>query len=451
MKKKLLLMVLVLLSANSIFALDANYNTAGQGMGLGGRGWMVDGVMSYIFENPAYLKDYKNQIYFEYESDYFGGLILSPSDLFTIGVFTGKSVNNEVWNDYNGYIGNLYYKKNYYSSSVNNYYQRLNMNRENLSLLASLDLGLITLGFQGGMALKKEKDEVDEITNYKSKINHKSIQYYGGASFILDLGSIRIDTSALTTFYKLKNIYNYESSFSKRNLKYESDGAMDLNAKTRVTFFLSNHNKMHLHAGFGLLNRSTKGKYDYIDYNNSSMNNFTDDNFERKGYTASIAISDEILFTKNNRMFFGLDANYTKMKYDFHGTESQNNVSNKLKGKSQQANLYLVFGAEAEVLKNFTTRFGIKHKAFDISKKEDNNSNNSINNNKSEDNKTEFWSDPDTSVSVGLSLKLWKFKFDWDNNLDLFKKGPNILSGADVDFATSFACTFYFDDLLKKI
>ncbi len=121
MKKTVVVLALcvAVLAGSKLFATS----TRDMGMGLFEYPWFMDGLQTYMYENPAYLPTFKERAYAErigvVDGYNMGGIIINPGGKAYIGFNFGIPVDNNVWNT--AAVDGLFHTDTYSLHAKSNY------------------------------------------------------------------------------------------------------------------------------------------------------------------------------------------------------------------------------------------------------------------------------------------------------------------------------------------
>ncbi len=484
---KLLLLVLSVFIINS--QASATLTRAG-GMGIApsnssyvnNYSWVVNGLESRMYENPAYANDAKNIIFFEYDGavsggteDYLGGITMSPISNLTIGLFSGLPVAGSigVLNDTTSFAQ----QGDYTSGGAVTSESILNgviadFDDVNLAIISSYDLDFLVIGLSFSYGTMFQNGE---FTKTLDPANDTYVDNYNLSSSVIQAGlggkmklssTMDVDLSTNMIMYGNKNTYDYKNDVNSSTGEgtYEADGSMDISVASRFSMLLGIH-KLHARVALDMQNRSTTGT-------SSERSNFDpytvtihNETFERKGLNFSVGVADEIKFSKDALIFAGINfiRNSSEINYNGNGkienytgttlTSTTNSYSTDPRAYTE-SNMQVTYlmGMEVKFLDNWKGRFGVAHNILFNQATED--TNETVNGGTGTvtdtiKNTTGVSNPSDTNVSIGLSYKMKNFTIDWIGNVDLFRDGPAIISGQNNNISTALAVTFNFDSLMS--
>ncbi len=442
--------------------------TRDSGMGLSGHAWMIDGLQSYIYENPSYLPQFKNSVFFERTEDdgYLnsGGFIWSPVNGLTVALFSGTRVESGIWNSASDGTG-LFYTGNY--DPVTTYettaldgsavdfdnadsMEREGLDQQNFRLITAYDFGAAAVGLN--FAYSSSWNGNDTVTDSNDSYLFSNAQYDVGLGGLYRISPVMDATLSVgSSFYVLDNSYELNSAAGNQKTSYKSDGAMDINVLAGYNLKIDSIQKLHVRAGYSYLNRSAAGSnLNTIIQENSS------DTYARKGQRIRLGVSDELSPSDKVTIFAGIDSTITMFKNDYTPNDAitpDNNV-NFYKSDLTSIELPVYIGMEVRPTDNFEARFGLSHVIYgntsgDISGAVGGASYKyTVNSN----------SQSVTELSLGLSAIMYNIRLDWLVNVDLFTRGPDFMSGHSVNtnqntdndtpLAMSLAVSYSFDELL---
>ncbi|MCX8122682.1 MAG: hypothetical protein N3F66_00785 [Spirochaetes bacterium] len=495
MKRIVTVMVLMLNFVFFAFRLSAT-TTRDMGLGLFEYPWFIDGLQSYIYENPAYISNYGDKIYAErigiINGENKGGVIYNIKNNLFIGVDLGSPVDTSLWNTnavdslFNVDVYSAKCKSHYNHSIITSQsmkaYQvelldetildikdpydaselvgtnttspqlREKLNQRNFSALFGYKLNKFSVGFYAGYATSwKHYRDSTSATNSHEEYNLINAEYSAklGVSYIIN-NKVSFDISGFFFMYALDNNYMQRKPGIDFDMSYKSDGAMDFGSNLRVNYAMTNNQKVHFYVSYWMLNRSTKGEMLISDSKPINNVNATD-TFERKGQKISAGVSDEISIDKNMIVFIGFLTNIEFFKNNYYGVDAitpANNVDTyTLNYKAIE--VPVIIGLEANVSENWKGRLGLVQKIY---KPLSYDGTNIINQGANKIPTTiDEISSSSSTLYTGLSYKLNNFTFDWLMNVELFTVGPYIISGKswtannENPLAFAFAITYNFE------
>ncbi len=496
MKSKIALLIsTVLLCSASLYA----STTRDQGLGLGNYSWGIDNLQGYIYENPAYLDNYKDIAFFEHSglSDglNMGGVFYSPVRGFTFGLHFGYPVSNQVWNSKDKeslFHIDTYSMKGvsvvpYSTTPLQNFlgYQaallengeiidltdpvdgdypvgttagtakRNSLTQRNLSAIFSYVFDNWGVGASFGYATSWTDKKTGDVTGYYDEYKFINTEYSSTLGGYFNFSSILgLDAAVGCKLYGLENTYNKRLQGVDTSMSYKSSGAMDINASAQLKYSVTPVHKFHIRTAYQFLNRSTAGKMRIDNLNNTAYNVNAKDTFDRKGQIIELGFIDEIKLSPTVKAFMGFNTEYETFSNKYSGKDAITLANNmdKYDSKKTTVTLPLLVGLEAAMSENWTGRFGLSQVVYKPFK----NSGKNITNSRTSAVSTPTTLDEDegssTTLNMGLSYKLGSFSFDWLANIDLFVDGPYMVSGktTSVPMSTSFAATYSFDSLISK-
>jgi hypothetical protein len=478
--------------------------TRDKGMGLDTNSWFIDGLQSYINENPSYLGDFKDRAFAERtsvtgvtEGQNLGGIFYSPTEGFTLGIYFGQPVNNTVWNtdDREG----LFHKGNYsvkgnsgfthsLSTTVLGAYQfemldnniidlmdpvdasatygtatvsptlREQLIQRNVNLAFSYDLGRLSLGLLGGYATswnnKRNSVQAAAAVTNSDEYNLVNTEYSATFGFRFKINDkVDLDAAGQWVMYSLDNKYTQKmSGVSDTSLSYSSDGSMDIGGFARLGYKMTQAHKSHFYVGYSMLNRSTKGKFSYNNIATPANNIDATDSFKRTGQVIKVGVSDEITVNESTKAFLGFGVNYKTFTNDYSGKDNIDNANNPDTFKSDwtRIEIPLAVGLESKLTENWTGRFGLAQTIYRPFTDKGENITNSISTQTKSPTSINDNASSATTMNMGLTYKLSNFSFDWLASVDMFVTGPYAVSGKvytdkeKTPMSTSFAATYTF-------
>lgn len=493
MKKTVVLCVFCVgvLAVSNLFATS----TRDMGMGLFEYPWFVDGLQTYMYENPAYLSSFKERAYAErigVVSGYnMGGIIINPAGKVYLCFNFGIPVDDNVWNTTK--VDGLFHVDTYsthakskyeHSSSEQNFdgYQvellnekildlkdpvdasypvgtsttsddlREELKQRNFSAMFSYDFGKFLLGFDLGYAASwVNNKEGDSAANVKEEYNLINTEYSARIGGIVKINAqVDVDFGGSFVMYVLDNNYTQNAPGKTIETDYKSKGAMDFGGFARVNYQMTTRHKSHFYAAFKMLNRSTEGSMSISDTGDPTKNVDATDTFERTGQLITVGISDEYTFSPEVKAFLGFATvieNFTNNYYGEDAIVPANNVD-KYKYEYSSVAVPLVVGLEAKLTENWKGRFGVKQTIYQplTNEGESTTGQGTVTTPAS----VSETSSAQTVFNMGLSYKLGAFTFDWLANIELFTVGPYFVSGMawttqqKNPLAMAFAVTYKF-------
>ncbi len=488
MVKRVLCLAVTILICSGLFAGPAGATKArDMGLGLYEHPWMMDGLQTRIYKNPAYLSMFNSRVFFVRTDDNLGGLFFSPVKNLNLGVFTGVALDDDTWNTtgptgfYNTGGGKYVIKANQYkpftsanpstatvdllepdgnsdtSSTAPDYREKLD--KQDVSLTGSYTLGKMAFGLNVGYGSSWSDDsyELKQPILLKDEYSFWSTQLDAILGWLFAFSEdMVVDIAAGYSLYQLENKYIASIPGIETELKYETDGAMDITGIIGFHWELSKMYKLHINAGYGMLNHSTKGAGKHTNSGDVTENIDAVEKYDRKGQTFSFGASTEISILDIAKGYVGFDGKMTMFSYDYSGADKENSSTDAeiYKSKTRIIEAPLVMGIEGNLSENWTGRFSLSHNLFDPTYKTEDRTYIIA----SVENEVSYADDSDsasdTELNIGLSYRLGNFVFDWLMNVDIFKEGPYIISGkfdpsnpgeASTPISMAFAATFLFD------
>lgn len=488
----LVCVVLIMLLCNSLAFATA---TRDMGLGLFEYPWFIDGLQTYIYENPSYLGKFADKIYAErigiVDGQSKGGVIYNPKGKFFLGVDLGSPVDTRLWNTQA--VDSLFHIDVYSAKGVSKYthsvsgqvmkpYQvelldesildlkdpvdasdlvgtsttspvlREPLNQKNFSMLLSYEFNKFSLGWYAGYATSwKQKRNSDSSANAHEEYNLINAEYSTklGIAFKFN-NKVSSDIAAYFFMYQLDNNYMQRKPGIDFDMSYKSKGAMDFGGNVRLNYAMTNNQKIHLYINYDLLNRSTEGKMLVNDTGTPANNCDANDTFERKGQKIGIGVSDEISVNEGMVVYIGFLTNMEMFKNNYFGEDTitpANNVD-KYSLEYKAIEVPIIVGLEAKLSENWKGRFGIVQKIYKpLTQDGTNITGQGANTAPTSINET---SSSTSTVNLGLSYKLDNFTFDWLMNVELFTVGPYVISGKawtsgnENPLAFAFAVTYNF-------
>lgn len=484
--------VLMMVLINSIVFATG---TRDMGLGLFEYPWFIDGLQTYIYENPSYLGKFADIIYAErigiIDGESRGGVIYNPKGNFFIGVDLGLPVDTSLWNTTD--VNSLFHIDIYSAKGVSKYihsassqpmkaYQvelldksildlkdpvdaseivgtattspnlREPLKQKNLSMLLSFNFNKFSLGWYAGYATSwKQKRDSNSATNSHEEYNLINAEYSTKLGINITFNNkFSTDIASFFYLYQLDNNYMQRKPGIDFDMSYKSKGAMDIGGNVRVNYVMTQNQKIHFYVNYAMLNRSTQGEMLIKDSGTPAKNCDAKDTFERKGQMIGVGVSDEITVREGMVVYIGFLSNIELFKNNYYGEDTitpANNVDTyTLEYKA--INVPIIVGLEAKLSENWKGRFGVVQNIYkplsqdgkNIISQGSNTSPTSIN---------ETGSSTST-LNLGLSYKLDNFTFDWLMNIELFTVGPYIVSGKswtsgnENPLAFAFAVTYNF-------
>lgn len=355
--------------------------------------WMVDGLVTYCYDNPAYLTRMGKQVFLEFilnagNLDYLGGILLKPGNLFNVGIFSGFKVGDN-GDAFNG---------DQYSNLLDGVAPvGLSLTDQYFSILAAFKIRRFSLGLKFGWT----------GSSYESSSGLKENAH----AFIIGLGSyFRIKGRYSLEINPEITIYWVEIYFDVNgNNILESDGSLDLKLPFRLNVNFSSKNILHVMFAFSYLDRSTKDK--------------ASNSWERSGYKILVGLSNEWHVSNKVLVMLGLNMDYYKKEYSPSGGS---------KDENSELFLPLHLGIEGSLPKNWVIRCGLKHNIIEYSI--------------TDIGGTEITTLNSGSLSgaLGLGLRIGNLNIDWNVDAIIFVSGPHFISGNSNNFSTDFAISYKF-------
>lgn len=502
MKKISLLALTAAVVISSLSAPAEASSTSDKGMGLFEYPWFIDGLHSYIYENPAHLPNFKNRVFAERvgvtDGQNMGGLIDKPLTNLTYSIHFGYPVNTSVWNT--NAVDSLFHKDTYSVKSKSKFtyglpadptpfggYQSMMLNesiiditdaaygsalkagdvsmprlrepltQRNFSAMLAYNFSRFTLGVDFGYATSWARDRSSDTTaNIKEEYNLINTEYSSKIGAAVPINQkVSLDFVIDGKMYLLNNDYARSEPGYETDMSYKSKMAMDIGSSLRVNYQMSENHKMHFRLAYAYLNRSTEGQMRVVDtavalpaYDVNGT-----DSFSRIGHQIDVGISDEFPMAKNLRAFFGFNTQVKLFKNEYSGTDKilAGNNPDKYSNNYTAVTVPLIVGMEGNLTENWMGRFGLVQTVYAPITYEGKNITNSISGTPRElPTSANLNSSPTTAFNLGLSYKHGNFTFDWLGNVELFSVGPYIVSGkgsssSPNQMATAFAVTYNYD------
>ncbi|MDH5718589.1 MAG: hypothetical protein OEZ22_13265 [Spirochaetia bacterium] len=434
--KKIKILVTALVLSAFILPLSniSATRTRAAGMGLasidegGSNAWAVDGLQPYIYDNPAALGGFKNTAFFEASNglwDNFGGIIINPMGEISVGLFSGIPAAVEGFADPIGGSGNWVTDATIaagagalnqpLSASGNTYDDR------SFGFLAHMPMGKMNLGF--GLDYTGAGQVVDDgVTPSKTELSQSETTVRLG--FNMEMGGM-IKSIDAGLAYSMLGVENTATSGSN-TVSVKADSGSIINFHARANMGLNEKNLIHILLSYN----SEAAKFVYTDPAPNTASN------ELDGSTIGIGVSDEIKVSSDAIVFVGFKLEMvsgTSTRVDVGGTTAASEFSGTV--------IPFFIGAEGMISENWTGRFGLSHNIMESYEVKPDTTV-AITQTRSEGS--------DAELSVGLSYAVGNFTFDWLGNVDVFRDGPDFVSGISNPWSTSFAATFNFGEGGKK-
>jgi len=465
------------------------------GMGLADYPWFVDGLQSYIYENPAYVSNFKERAYAERigieDGRNIGGIIFNPAGKVTLGIHFGVPTDTSMWNTANvdglfhvdtySIHGKSHYTHSTSTQTMDGYQTELldktildlkdpvdasfpvdpdltspelrePLGQRNFSAMVAFDMGKFTLGADFGYATSWKNNKLgDSATNRKEEYNLINAEYSARVGAMIQVNTqVSVDVVGSFTMYSLDNNYTRSAPGITMDMKYGTAGAMDFGGAARVNYQMTTKHKMHFNVAYTLLNRSTEGSMNVSDTGTPANNVNATDTFERTGQIIALGISDEYAIDRDIRAFMGFNTMIETFTNSYYGEDviaPANNVDKYSKDYSA-VKVPLIVGMEAKLSENWRGRFGVQQTIYQPLTNEGT----SITGQGTAETPASVndTGSAETSFSMGLSYKLNNFTFDWLANIELFTVGPNFVSGKawtsqqQNPMAMAFAVTYVF-------
>lgn len=445
-----------------------------RGMGLFEYPWFVDGLQTYIYQNPAYLTKYcTDTLYVErigiVDGENTGGIFYNPTGKLYIGMDLGSPVDTTIWNT--TAVTSLFHKDVYSSKGTSHYthsssgqtfgpYQvelldasildltdpedasalvginptspalRQKLNQRNFAAMLAYGFPKFSVGawFGYGTSWKHNKN-ADSSSNKSEEYNLINAEYSARlAAHIPFNAKLSMDIGTYYYMYVLDNNYTQDAPGIDFDMSYKSKGAMDFGGNMRVNYQATNSHKFHFYIDYSMINRSTEG---VMKINDPTPTNNVDatDTFERKGQTILLGASDEMAMANNVTGFVGFATKIVSVSNNYIGEDKITPASNvdTYKSTYRSIEVPIIVGLEANLSENWKGRFGvIQHIYTPVSYDGTNITGQGTT---KTPNTFDDIASSKTSVALGLSYRLDNFTFDWLANVDLFTVGPYFVSG----------------------
>ncbi|MCB1146421.1 MAG: hypothetical protein KDK38_06430 [Leptospiraceae bacterium] len=484
--------IVLALVKSSLLATTAYYDA----MGLKDRYWMSKSALPYMFVNPAFAVDQAGRAYFEFDAQNLYGGILSAGRNGTLGIFSGRPVQAEVFNSASAPRGMFSVGSTDYFPLTNvangsnldiaatsplssgaqfgNLDARVNLlsdpgvnalKTSNVSLLAATRLGNGALGvlLEYGWAndiysFRGQTSEDLQLDKRQAKVN---VGFSGNSGGTMEI----FDFQTSLALFSLDNRYLGTASSGESALgEYKSDGSFEFDTGIRIAFRVSPRSVIFVRTSFRLSDFSTvlASKISGGDFDSTiNIPTNTRDTFSRTGQTYSFGIADEIQAGQVTRFIFGIEGVYETYLHSYDGRDFRLNTYqiSPYEAEYNIVRLPMILGMEAAFTKSFSLRLGIVQQTVALP---DNgyfitrNFRTRINPGFSASNPSVSTSETqlagaDTEINVGFSYQLSSFRFDWLSNLELFRSGPNFISGRTRELSIALAVTSQFMDLWSSL
>jgi hypothetical protein len=494
-------MAVILLAAVPSFA----STTVDKGLGLYEYSWFIDGLESYVFENPYYISQYKNRAFAERagasDGQNMGGIYFSPLSWLTVGMYLGNPVNDTIWNGTER--ESLFNIDNYsvkgiqmtnsgtvsakhstattqsmlgyqlemldgaiidltdpsdgsalVGTSTSSSKYRNPLNQQNVNLSSSFDFGRWGLGINFAYASSwANKRTGDATTSSNDEYDFVNTQYSTALGFFAKFNDkVSMDADLTLIKYSLSNSYEKTTPGVYSHMFYGDDGAMDIGFGTRLNYQMTASHRVHFNLKYQYINHSTKGLLSVKD-TDSTNNVYGTDSFKRTGQDIQFGVSDEFKIGQDTKAFAGFNSEVLIFANAYSGKDMVliGKSLNKYSRNSTIVRVPLIVGLESKLSENWTGRFGVVQTIYqpvtDSGKNTTNMGSITTPTNIS-DNSTSS-----TVLNMGASYKLGNFIFDWLASVDLLVSGPYMISGKtwtsgnQTPMALAFAATYYIDGL----
>lgn len=505
--KKVFIAILAatLLSAAPVFS----STTVDKGLGLYEYSWFIDGLESYVFENPYYISKYKNRAFAERagaaDGQNMGGIYYSPLSWLTVGMYLGNPVNDATWNGtereslfnidnysvkgiqtINSGTGSKRHSTATTQSLTGYQFEMLDgslidltdpsdgsalvgtntssskyrnpLKQQNCNFAGAFDFGKWGLGINFGYATSWANKRTGDATTSSSEeydfVNSQYSTAFGG--FVKFNEKVSMDGNVTWVKYSLGNSYKQRTPGVYEHMFYGDDGAMDIGASARINYQMTANHRVHFNLKYAYINRSAKGLLSVSDQTDPTSNVYGTDKFERTGQDIQFGVSDELKVSDDMKAFAGFNVEVELFKNAYSGKDKiviGKNL-NKYSRDSTIVRVPLIIGMQSKLTDNWTGRFGLVQSIYqpvtDSGKNTTNMGATTIPTNIS-DNSTSS-----TTLNMGASYKLGNFSFDWLASVNLLVAGPYFVSGKtwtnsdQTPMALAFAATYHFDGLVSS-
>lgn len=462
-------LALTLLGSGSLHATLTH--SAGLGMDAD-TAWMMDGQFPYIFENPAAMQGYENNIYFEYYNTVqMGGIFIPVAPKTTLGVFSGTTVSDpDIFNsaefkslyhagagdpagiDFGSVPGDATFDalaNNIDDSSENT------LENRNLEAMVAYDEGRLKYGGSISYAFASRKDsqevtdddptndpdEKQEVGLFKGELRLSFGMQYAMSGFFN-----RVDASFFFNKYLLDNYYQTNNGTdTNERASLQAAGAFDVGINAKGVSNVSAKNRLHLHLGYAFLNRSTQS---LDETNNPELQS----SYSRIGHRIRTGASSEMTLSQQLAIFWGGEFFFETFSNEYTADKTDGTNEDPYLTSVYTLRIPLLIGLQADINESFQMRFGVRHNVInsgDNSKETEQNVQNGTVTSSTVTSRSSFLS-AGSSISLGVSYKVMdNLLFEWLTNVAIFKDGPYFISGQSNAMSTAFAVTFNFGDLYR--
>ena len=290
MKKIFLILLISLITVPVILTKPLHAtDTRARGIGLldpAKDRWMLDGILTYVYNNPAYLGVTRNRLFMEYNinNNYVGGLMISATSKIHIGVFSGFEIDSDVFGNGNPYLSlfNIAGASGTYIVGGNNALSApvSGISDQYFTFMMAFDIRNFSLGFKFGWAGAMDTGENKATGSKYQQSAHAFLMGLG--SLIKFRRSTSLEINLDLAIYYIDNFAEDTGTGSKAT--FQTDGAVDLDLPVRVNYSVNKANTLHFLVGFKYINRSAKGE---------GASGSGSDTWERVSYDLYFGISDE--------------------------------------------------------------------------------------------------------------------------------------------------------------
>ena len=386
--------------------------TRAAGMGLNnGTWWAVDGLLPYMYLNPAAINSFKDNAFFETDgTDEKGGIIFNPMGNIILGLFSGLAADP---------FGQMAAGP-------------MPVVDKNFGFLGGMEMGNMKIGF--GLTYTDAEiidDYVDSGINLKVEQAQSVMEILGGLSMPMGGAIKSIDAGLRLAMYSYSDTFT-NGNDATANAEMTSDGSMDINVHGRANMALNEKNLLHILLGINMFSTGIKNT---TNAGESTVSNSVN--------VISLGVSDEIKVGSSSLLFVGL-------KIDMWSVTNELTAGGAtVKTESSYMVIPFFMGVESMISESWQGRFGLTHNIRETS----NDPMGDTTAITGGTNQTFGWVNKDgtdAQLNTGLSYAFGNFTFDWQVNVDLFRNGPNFISGKTTAMSTSFAATFNFGEGGKK-
>lgn len=464
-------------------------------LGLKDRYWMSEKQMPYIYENPGTVIHFTDRVFFEYRDSGASGGITADTGSTVFGLFSGLPAEDTVLNSATQPFGLYDTAGNLYPELVNTgagedfdaaatttlnsgrfgnlpvRVSRLDdpgfnqLNAMNLSALLAAKQGKGALGFMAEYGIARDSAKFEGITTEEQVLDKRQLSLTLG--FYSEPGPLwKIFDAALNVnTYSVNNTYSGDGNDGETvRGSFKTAGAYDFTLHLRNGFKWFENGTDLFYLAVSLRDNSSvaeaESKGGYFETNTGLKINRRD-NYSRIGYAYKAGISHDARLSDSVKFLSGFELQHEtgNLDYDGFNKETQEYISTPYEATFTRTTIPLVLALEADASEHFQLRFALVHEllkkpgdsSYNIINIEQVRSNTSLASIDSEEKTGRIYNNsPDTAVTIGFSYRYGNLRADWYADAEIFRAGPEFLSGNTQQLSTAFSVTYRYHDFINE-